>query len=144
MRKLYLCFLLFVFFSCQNKSANILKDEIKIGISKDSSSLIFSNIDDYILKDLSADTLSDSMWVKTIAIFPKSVDEDLQDLEKPIVGKYAVANKNIVFTPNSPFKKGKSYLVELYLQNPSGDITENLKSNSSLFNHDAIQKTIQF
>ena len=122
----------------------MLKDEIKIGISKDSSSLIFSNIDDYILKDLSADTLSDSIWIKTIAVYPKSVDEDLQDLEKPIAGKYAVANKNIVFTPNLPFKKSKSYLVELYLQNPSGDITENLKSNSSLFNHEAIQKTIQF
>lgn len=143
LRLSFLCLLFFVF-ACKNKSVNVLKDKIKIEVSPDSSSLIFSNIDDYILKDLSADTLLNSMWAKTIAVYPKAIDEDLQDLEKPIEGKYAIAEKNIVFTPNSSFKKGKSYLVELYLQNPSGDITENLKTNSSLFNHDAIQKTIQF
>ncbi len=144
MRKFYLFFLLLGLVSCQNKSANILKDEIKIGISKDSSSLIFSNIDDYIINDLSADTLTDATWAQTIAVYLKADDNDLQDLEKPIVGKYTIAYKNIVFTPSTSFKKGKSYLVELYLQNPSGDITENLKSNSSLFNHNTIQKTIQF
>jgi hypothetical protein len=143
MRLSFFC-LLFFFFACQNKSANVLKDEITIEVSQDFSSLIFSNIDDYILKNLSADTLSNSMWAHTIAVYPKAIDEDLQDLEKPIEGKYAIKDKNIVFTPNSSFKKGKSYLVELYLQNPSGDITENLKTNSSLFNQDAIQKIIQF
>ncbi|OAQ38486.1 hypothetical protein A5893_13755 [Pedobacter psychrophilus] len=144
MMRLSFVLLLFILFACQNKSANVLKDEINIAVSKDSSSLIISNIDDYILRDLSTDTLSNSMWAQTIAVYSKTDDEDLQDLEKPIIGKYAIADKNIVFTPNLSFKKGKSYLVELYLQNPSGDITENLKKNSSLFNQDAIQKTIQF
>ena len=144
MIRLCLCCLIFIFFACKNKPANLLSDQIKINVSSDSSSLIFSNIDEYILKDLTEDTLADPIWEQTIAIYPKADDEDLQDLEKPISGKYAIADKNIVFTPNSSFKKGKSYLVELYLQNPSGNISDNLKTTNSLFNHDAIQKTIQF
>ncbi|MBK0382204.1 hypothetical protein I5M32_04455 [Pedobacter sp. SD-b] len=140
------CFLFIVLalFSCKNKSSNLLGDKIKVAINLDSTALVFSNIDEYILKDLSADSLADSVWAQTIAVYPKATNDDLQDLQKSIKGKYSIIDSNIVFTPDSSFKKGKTYLVELYLQKPSGDIAENIKSNSSLFNNNTIQKTIQF
>ena len=142
LRKLIiLSFIIFVF-GCSNQKENTLSEQLEISFDEKSSSLVVSNIDDYIINSLLQDSLIDSSLNKSLAVFIKTEDEDLQDLERPFSGKYTLEKNSIVFLPDIPFLKGKSYLVEVYLQNPSGDVSNLLKSGNSILQNQTIQKVI--
>ncbi|MFC5282462.1 hypothetical protein [Pedobacter alpinus] len=143
MWKYNLVIILFLAVACQNNSSNLLANKIEIIVSKDSSALILKNIDEYIIKELAADTLSTAQWQSNIAVY-KKVEEDLQDLENPLAGKYAIVKNNIVFRPSQPFKKAEYYLVAIYMQKPDDNLLNHLKGTKSLFNNQPIQKTIKF
>ena len=69
---------------------------------------------------------------------------DLQDLEKPVEGDYQVKNAAVVFKPSKPFVKSETYIVELYLQHPKGDLMDKLKPSNSPFNQNPVRKEIRF
>lgn len=143
MWKYNLVIILFLAIACQNNSSNLLANKIEISVSMDSTSLLISHIDDYILKELALDSLSLAQWQSNIAVYEK-VEDDLQDLERPLIGNYTILNNNIVFTPIQPFKKSEYYLVAIYMQKPDDNLLNHLKGTKSLFNNQPLQKTIKF
>lgn len=139
------CLLLFLifFFSCNSRTNNQLEETLKININKDSTAIIINGIDEFILNELKTDTLTEEMWQSNFSVFNK-VDEDLQDLERPIRGVYQFEGNTISFKPANPFLKNKTYLIELYIQNPNTDISQQLKRGNSPFHRDIIRKELQF
>lgn len=101
-------------------------------------------MDPDILEQLAADSLNTAQWQSNIAIYPKAVDADLQDLETPLTGSYTIQDHELIFQPDTAFKKGEYYLVELYLQNPDGNLLETFKGTNSPFNQTPIRKTVKF
>jgi hypothetical protein len=142
MNKLVLIFIV-VLFACNSQTNNQLVDVIKVAVNKDSSSLLISGFDPFILKELAADSLSEEDWQQNLSVY-QQVEEDLQDLQKPLQGKYRVNNGVIIFEPLRPFQKGKNYVVELYLQNPNTDVVQQLKPQNSPFKNQYIKKVISF
>ncbi len=130
--------------SCGSGNNRQLADEIKVSISKDSAQIVIKGIDDFILKELASDSLSSEEWRNNIAVYPKSGDEDLQDLEQPVQGDYVIQDSGILFKPLKPFKKGRRYMVELYLQHPEGEVIDQLKPSNSPFNQKPIRKVVNF
>lgn len=141
MWKINIITLLFSMACCQSSESNLLAK--KIEISTDSCCIFIKNIDNSVLAQLVVDSLSQQQWESSLAVYKKA-DEDLQDLEKPLQGNYFVTNQQLVFKPKQPFKKGEYYLVELYLQNPDGNLLRKLKGSDSPFKQQPIQKTVKF
>lgn len=140
-----ICLLLFLifFFSCNSRTTNQLESAISIQVAKDSSKIEVLGIDEFILNEFKADTLTEENWQSNFSVFNK-VEEDLQDLERPIKGNYQLIEKGISFKPETPFQKNKIYWVELYIQNPNTDISQQLKRGNSVFKSEIIRKEIQF
>ena len=138
----WLSFLIF-FFSCNSRTSNQLETKMSIQITKDSAAIEVKGIDAYILNELQTDTLNVVNWNSHFSVFNK-VEEDVQDLETPIKGNYQLIENGISFKPESPFKKNKTYLVELYIQKPNTDISQQLKREYSVFKNEIIRKEIQF
>jgi hypothetical protein len=131
-------------FGCTNQKENTLSERLEISFDQKTKALVVSNIDDYIINSIQEDLKTDSSLNNSLAVFIKTEDEDLQDLEKPLAGKYQLEKNSILFLPIFPFVKGESYLVEIYLQNPSGDVSNLLKSGNSILQNQTIQKVIVF
>jgi hypothetical protein len=131
-------------FGCTNQKENTLSERLEISFDQKNNALVVSNIDDYIINSIREDLKTDSSLNNSLAVFIKTEDEDLQDLEKPLAGKYQLEKNSILFLPIFPFVKGESYLVEIYLQNPSGDVSNLLKSGNSILQNQTIQKVIIF
>lgn len=136
-------FYAFLFCSCNSQTNNLLSQQIEIAISKDSSSVFIKGIDPFILKELIADSLANQNWEETFAVYPKT-DEDSQDFQKIIPGKYDIQNGELYFTPFQSFKKGAKYVVEIYIYQPKTQITEQLKTTNSIFKKQFIKKNLQF
>lgn len=129
--------------ACHPKSNNQLSDEIKVNISSDSSAILFSGIDPFILEELNADSLTDSTWQRYFAIYPK-VDEDIQELQKPLKGNYKIQKADILFKPEQAFEKGKTYLMELYIQQPNSSVLDELRSKVEPLHPKIIRKEVTF
>lgn len=138
-------FLIFglLFTSCHQKLNNPLSDEIKVNISLDSSAILVSGINPLLMNELKADSLPDSAWQHVMSIYPK-VDEDIQELQKPLKGGYIIQRKDILFKPDTSFKKGKSYFIEFYIQQPNSSVLDELKSNVAPLHPKIIRKEVTF
>lgn len=144
MKRNFFFLLLLSVCSCKSTSNNQLVEEISISTNPDSTQIFVNGIDPFILKELKLDSLSQSDWRKNISVYLKTKDEDLQDLEKPVEGDYQVQNATVVFKPIKHFVKSETYIVELYLQNPKGELMDKLKSTNSPFNKNPVRKEIRF
>jgi hypothetical protein len=136
-------FYAFLFCACNSQSNNLIGQQITISMSNDSASIIVKGIDLFILKELSADSLSNKSWGETFSVYPKT-NEDNQDFQYRIPGKYKIQNGIIYFTPLQPFKKEMGYLVEFYIYQPNTEITQQLKTKNSPFKKTFIKKDLQF
>ncbi len=144
MWRLNIVILLILSTSCNHSDSNLLANKIEISTSSDSCCIVIKNINKSVVKTLITDSLSETQWQNNIAVYRKTADEDLQDLEKPVSGDYSLKDNELIFKPKIPFKKGERYLVEVYLQNPDDGLLSKLKTSNSPFNQKPIQKIINF
>ncbi|GGI22909.1 hypothetical protein [Pedobacter mendelii] len=86
-----------------------------IKFSADSNSIVIKNIDDASLFEIKKAYQAniDSVNFISVLLTPGETDS-LQD-EKNILGKIILKNDSLVFLPQEPFLKGKTYLVESYI-----------------------------
>lgn len=109
--KSLLCFVVVInVVSCSNKSNTPI-----IKFSADSTSIVIKNIDEaswYQIKNIYR-LNPDSANFISVLLTPNETDS-LQT-EKEIFGKINLKDDSILFVPQTPFLKGKSYLVESYI-----------------------------
>lgn len=66
------------------------------------------------------------MYQKILSVLETPADDDSTSMEREWPGKLIMQGENLVFRPDSPFVKGKTYLVETMLNTQfagSGDVT---------------------
>ncbi len=112
--------------SCSTADNNSL--EIKF--SADSSSILISKIEAAALLQLKNNIKTDTSYQKLVSVLETPADDDSVTMEREWPGKLTMKEDNVVFTPDSPFLKGKTYLVETQLNMSFGDIEKMIKSQS--------------
>lgn len=98
-------------FSCQNSE----NKSVEIKFSKDSSTILISNIESAALLQLKNSLKTDTMYQKLVTVLETPADDDSTSMEREWPGKLSMVADNVVFAPDSPFLKGKTYLVETLL-----------------------------
>ena len=131
-------------FGCLNQSNNSTGDNIRIDFDRKSNALVVSNLDDGFVNALTQEINTDSSLNRLLSVFIKTADEDLQDIEKPLAGKYQINNKSIVFLPDTPFDRGNNYLIEIYLNNSSGEASNYLMGSGSVLSDKTLTKVLKF
>ncbi len=97
-----------LFFSCKNTENKALQ----INFSKDSSTILISNIESAALLQLKNNLKTDTMYQKLVDVLETPAEDDSVSMERAYPGKLSMVEDIVVFTPDSPFLRGKSYLVE--------------------------------
>jgi hypothetical protein len=136
-------FILLMLSSCQPKSNHQLEERIDLKISSDSSSIEFSGINPYLIEELKTDSLSNEDWQHYFSVYQK-VDEDLQELQRPISGTYLINKKSVSFKPDTAFVKDRTYLVELYIQDPNSSVLNQIQTKVNPTRPKMIRKELTF
>src|SRR6476659_5070375 len=140
---LFIIPILMLFSACHPKSNNLLADDILVKISSDSSQVEFTGFNPYILEELKTDSLSNENWQHYFSVYPK-VEEEMQELQKPISGIYSINKKSVSFKPDTAFEKGKTYLVELYIQDPNPSVLNQIQTKVNPTQAKIIRKELTF
>jgi hypothetical protein len=110
-------------FSCKYTDNKALQ----IKFSADSSSILISNIESAALLQLKNNIKTDTMYQKLVSVLITPADDDSVTMEREWPGKLLMKDDKVVFTPDSPFLRGKTYLVETQLNMSFGDIEQVIK-----------------
>lgn len=103
--------LFFILFSCSSPEDKPLE----ISFSTDSTQIVVKNIDQAGLFQLKANLETDSAYQQLVSVLQTPTDDDSIGMEKEWLGKLNLNEDKLVFTPDIPFIKGKTYLVETIL-----------------------------
>lgn len=112
-------------FSCKNTD----NKSLQIKFSKDSSSILISNIEAAALLQLKNNIKTDTSYQKLVSVLETPADDDSVSMEREWPGKLGMIDDNVVFVPDTPFLKGKTYLVETKLNMSFGNIEQMIKGN---------------
>lgn len=88
---------------------------LKIEFSKDSSAIVFSQLEPVGLLQLKNKLQTDTLYQKLATVLQTPGDNDSTDMEKDWPGRLSLKGDELIFTPDTPFVKGKSYLVQTML-----------------------------
>ena len=86
---------------------------ISISLIDSNHSLQISGFNKMIIDDISRDTSSEA-WRSLLPIYKMSVDTDMKDFQNAQPGKYKVAGNEVIFTPDTPFRKGQEYFLRTF------------------------------
>jgi hypothetical protein len=98
-----------------------------IDFSADSTSIIFNHIDQTGLLQLQTLKNGDSSFNNLISVLQIPSERDSTLKELPLEGKVMVTDSTLVFIPDTPFIKGRDYLVITHLNARFGSIEKMLK-----------------
>jgi len=116
-------------FCCLLFACNTIKDEhLLIDFSVDSSAIVITNITPSGLLQLKNHLETDSAYQKLVTVLQTPTDNDSTGMEINWPGKLFLKKDQLVFSPDTPFAKGKSYLVETILNSRFASAKEILKS----------------
>ncbi|MEJ5993633.1 hypothetical protein WG904_04305 [Pedobacter sp. Du54] len=118
-------FCVFLCYSCSKHENNPLS----IKFSADSATIVVSNIDAAALLKLKNNIKTDTTYQKLVSVLLTPADDDSTSMEREWPGKLSMKEDSVVFKPDSPFLKGKIYLVETKLNMSFGDVEQMIKGN---------------
>jgi hypothetical protein len=107
----FMIFFVLFLFSCS--SAN--NKPISIHFSADSSSIIFSGIDQAGFNQLRNTPGVDTSYQDMLAVFQTVSENDSTGKEEVLKGRVEFSDSTVVFRPAVPFVKGKQYMVISYM-----------------------------
>jgi hypothetical protein len=126
--KLPIFFVLFsLFLACTAKEHALLS----IRFSADSSAILFSNIEPAGVLQLKSNLKTDTLYQKIVSVLETPADDDSTSMERVWPGKLSMQGEALIFTPESPFIKGKTYLVETQLNMSFGDVEQVIQGKMS-------------
>ena len=86
-----------------------------IAFSPDSTQIVVKDINEAGLFQLKTNLNTDSAYQKLVTVLQTPADDDSTGMEIEWKGKLSLKGNELLFTPNLPFVKGKTYLVETML-----------------------------
>jgi len=100
---------------------------LAIKFSADSSTIVVSNIEAAALFHLKNNIKTDTSYQKLVSVLETPAEDDSVSMEREWPGTLDMQGDNAVFKPDSPFLKGKTYLVETQLNMSFADIEQMIK-----------------
>jgi hypothetical protein len=94
---------------------------IKVTLVDSGRSVKFAGLDYAVISEINRDTAA-GLWQGLIPVYRMPADTDVKDYQPVQPGKYALKDKAVIFTPDTPFAKNQTYFMRYY-RFDSGDNT---------------------
>lgn len=88
---------------------------IAISFAADSNTIVIRNIEKAGLFQLKANLATDTTYQNLVTVLQTPADDDTASMEIEWPGKLMLKENNLIFMPDTPFVKGKYYLVQTML-----------------------------
>src|SRR5581483_92431 len=102
MKNGYIIFLVWLFAGC---GRDVKTAAIRVGLTGNNHSLQISGFDRAVIADIGRDT-SYEAWQSLLPVYKMPADTDMKDFQNAQPGKYEIKDSLVVFTPDTPFRKG--------------------------------------
>lgn len=100
-----------------------------IEFSSDSAAVVFSHIDQSGLLHLQQSGADSDVLKSLVSVLETPTEQDTAFVERTVNGKFRITDSTLVFIPEYPFVKGRSYLVTTHLNARFGDVKMLLKGD---------------
>jgi hypothetical protein len=100
------------------------KQELSISFSKDSSGVIISGIN-----EIDSYQLQQQLTIDSLKHLPGLVEIRDEQIDSLIVGEFFWLNNTLIFSPNTPFVKGSTYVITTVLNSSYGTAKDILIGN---------------
>jgi hypothetical protein len=104
---------------------------VKVSLVDSGRAVRFTGLDNAIMGEISRDT-SKGLWQALIPVFCMPADTDLKSYQPVQPGTYRLKDKTIVFTPDTPFVKGRAYFMRYYRFGGNDDMWDYIQGKSKL------------
>jgi len=95
---------------CSNHKPGL---NVRVALTDSDHSVTISGFDKEIINDI-AQNSADSAWQALLPIYKMPADTDMKDFQSAQPGKYSVKDSLVVFTPDTPFRKGQVYFLRSF------------------------------
>ena len=109
MKRISIVILLLFFVACRQKKT----DSFHITVNKNAVQV--AGVPTLTLQGIGHDSLDMKTWQSFFPVCKMPADTDMRNYQEPMPGKYAIANKLIKFTPDTPFTAGQTYFARYYV-----------------------------
>ena len=117
MRRTGLYLILLICWGCARKQGKL---NLAINYIDSNHSVKISGFDKAVVADIARDT-ANNIWQSLLPVYKMPADTDMKDYQQEQPGKYTFADTIVVFTPDTPFKKGQVYFLRYYPHNETED-----------------------
>lgn len=104
---------------------------IHIKLVNNNHSVELSGLDIAITNEIARDS-SNEEWQKLIPVYSMPVDTAMKNYQPVQPGTYHLQDSAVVFTPDTPFTKGKSYFIRYYQFNSGSGAADFIKGRKRL------------
>ena len=88
--------------------------------------------DKLIVAEIARDTAFNFEFEALVPVYRMPADTEMKDFQKSQPGKYSVNNGELLFTPDTPFRKGQTYFVRYYQYSTHNTIWDFLSNRKSI------------
>jgi hypothetical protein len=99
---------------------------IHISLIDNNQSVKVTGLDKAVINDIARDS-SNEVWEGLIAVHRLPTDTDMKDYQLVQPGKYLLKDSSVVFTPDTPFAKNRSYFLRFYQFNKGSTVADFIK-----------------
>ena len=126
--KVLLPFILLLIISCKTKPKT---PDVHISLTDGNRSVKFTGLDYAIISEINRDSVPEA-WQGLLPVYRMPVDTDLKNYQPVQPGTYHLKDSSVVFTPDTPFVKGKTYFMRYYKFDRGADIWAFIKNKRKL------------
>jgi hypothetical protein len=96
---------------------------VKVALTDSNRSIQIAGFDKEVINDIAQNSI-DSAWRALLPVYRMPLDTDMKDFQNAQPGNYRVKDSLVIFTPDTPFRKGQVYFVRSFEYNQAKDAWE--------------------
>ncbi|MCR8561618.1 hypothetical protein KXD93_28445 [Mucilaginibacter sp. BJC16-A38] len=109
--KRYAAILLLIVFGCKSHNSSLVTGHITL--TNNNHAIKFTGLDYAIVNEIGRDSVP-GVWQTLLPVYKMPADTDLKNYQPIQHGTYTLKDSAVVFTPDTPFVKGKTYFMRYY------------------------------
>ena len=121
-------FILLLLISCKTKPKT---PDVHISLTDSNRSVKLTGLDYAIISEINRDSVPEA-WQGLLPVYRMPVDTDMKNYQPVQPGKYRLKDSSVVFTPDTPFVKDKTYFMRYYKFDRGADIWAFIKNKRKL------------
>jgi hypothetical protein len=106
-------YVLVFFFLCSGCAFKSKSPTVHISLVNNGRSVEFKGLEGDILGEINRDSVP-GIWENLIPVYRMPADTDLKDYQPVQHGLYQLKDSVVVFTPDTPFAKSRTYFLRYY------------------------------